>query len=293
MKRVLLCGLVVLVAADRAWAQKSLTLDEREASVGYINDLQGTDGGFRPSADDRVSQLGATVGALRGLKYLGGRPRNREGVTRFVKRCYDEKTGSFTDVPGGKTDVRPTAMGLMASVELELSLDEIKGPVEAYFAKNASRSLGDTYIAAAALHPAGIPASKAKDWIAAFEATRNSDGSYGKSVADTASAVVTILRLGGQVKDRDRVLEVLRSAQRSDGGFSTTGERSDLRTTYPVMRAFYMLREKPDLARCREFISKCRNADGGYGATPGQPSTVSTTYLACIIMHWIDELDGE
>ena len=153
--------------------------------------------------------------------------------------------------------------------------------------------MGDTYIAAAALHAARIQTSKAPAWIAAFEATRNPDGTYGKNISDTASAVVTTLRLGGQVKHRDRVVEILRSAQRDDGGFSATGQQSDLRTSYPVMRAFYMLREKPALARCREFISKCRNADGGYGATPGQPSTVSTTYLACIIMHWMDELGGE
>lgn len=293
MKRVLLCGLVVVVAADRAWAQKSLSLDQREATVSYINDLQGSDGGFRPSADDRASHLTTCVGAVRGLKYLGGRPRNREGVANFVQSCYDKQSGSFADVPGGKPDVRSTAMGLMSAVELEMPLDDIKGPVEAYFAQNASGNLSDTYIAAAALHPARIQASKAKDWIAAFEATRNSDGSYGKSIADTASAVVTTLRLGGQVKHRDRVVEILKSAQRADGGFSATSEHSDLRTSYPVMRAFYMLREKPDLARCSDFISHCRNADGGYGPSPGQPSTLSTTYFACIIMHWVDELGSE
>ena len=293
MKRVLLCGLVVVVAAERAWAQKSLSLDEREATVGYINNLQGSDGGFRPSADDRSSHLATCVGALRGLKYLGGRPRNREGVANFVQSCYDKQSGSFADVPGGKPDARSTAMGLMSAVELEMPLDDIKGPIEAYFAQNASGNLSDTYIAAAALHPARIQASKAKDWIGAFEATRNSDGSYGKSIADTASAVVTTLRLGGQVKHRDRVVEILKSAQRADGGFSATSEHSDLRTSYPVMRAFYMLREKPDLARCRDFIAHCRNADGGYGPSPGQPSALSTTYFACIIMHWTDELGGE
>ena len=293
MKRILLCGLVVLVAVDRAWAQKSLSPDEREATIRYINDLQGTDGGFRPSPEDRVSHLGSCVGALRGLKYLGGRPRDRDGAAKFVQSCYDKPSGSFADVPGGKPDVRSTAMGLMSAVELELPLDDMKRPIEAYFAQHASGNLSDTYIAAAALHPARIQASKAKDWVAAFDATRNPDGSYGKTIADTASAVVTTLRLGGQVKHRDRVVEILKSAQRGDGGFSVTSEHSDLRTSYPVMRAFYMLREKPDLARCRDFIAHCRNPDGGYGPSPGQPSTLSTTYFACIILHWMDELDGK
>src|SRR5207237_4193332 len=38
---------------------------------------------------------------------------------------------------------------------------------------------------------------------------------------------------------------------------------------------------------------RCRNADGGYGAAPGQPSTASTTYFASIVLDWADELDGK
>jgi hypothetical protein len=58
-----------------------------------------------------------------------------------------------------------------------------------------------------------------------------------------------------------------------------------------VMRAFYMLKEKPDLARLRGFVEHCRNADGGYGVTPGTPSSVTGTYYASIIQHWSDELE--
>ena len=56
------------------------------------------------------------------------------------------------------------------------------------------------------------------------------------------------------------------------------------------MRAFYLLKEKPkDVAQLKAYIAKHRNADGGYGAAPGQPSTVSGTYYAAVIGHWLEE----
>jgi hypothetical protein len=290
MPRPLIAAVVLLAVTVPARAQKSLDIEQREASIRYINDLQGTDGGFRPGPDDRVSQLGATNSALRALKYLGGRPRNRDAVVQFVQSCFDAETGGFAETPGGKPDVRSTAMGVMAHVELAMPLGDRQQRVVSYFVKHA-RSLPDMYIAAASLHPAGIVPPTAADWIAAFAATRHADGTYGKTIADTGGAVVTTLRLGGSVADKPGVTQILKAAQRLDGGFATA-ERSDLPTTYRVMRALYMLREKPDLTRCGEFVARCRNEDGGYGGSPGQPSSVSTTYFAMIILHWIDELSA-
>ena len=81
------------------------------------------------------------------------------------------------------------------------------------------------------------------------------------------------------------------AAQNAEGAFGTTGTSSDLETSYPVMRAFFMLKEKPDLARVRAFVDRCRNPDGGYGVRPGQPSAITSTYYASIILHWIDDLE--
>jgi hypothetical protein len=50
-----------------------------------------------------------------------------------------------------------------------------------------------------------------------------------------------------------------------------------------------MLHQKPENATaCRAFVARCRNADGGYGVAPGQPSSVSGTYFASIILHWLE-----
>lgn len=180
-------------------------------------------------------------------------------------------------------------MGLMAMVELKQPLEERLGRTADYFAANA-KTLPDTYIAAAALDAAGRKPADPAPWIAGWEAVRNPDGSYGKGAPDTASAVILTLRVGGTVKEPATAARALKAAQRPDGGFSLTGGESDLPTVYRMMRALIMLKEKPDVDRLSAFIARCRNADGGYGPTPGQPSTASATYNAAIVMKWIDEL---
>ncbi len=274
-----------------AGAQK-LDLEQIEQSIRYINDLQNTDGGFRPAATETLSDLGAVNSSMRALKYLHprARPRNLELPKEFVLKCYNRSTGSFSNRPGDKPDVRSTAMGLMAMVELKMPLAEYADPIQRYFAENA-KSLSDIYIAAAALHAAELTTPKAGDWISLFEKTHNADGTYGKEAFESAGAVITILRLGGKVSDEAGVAHNLRGAQQEDGGFARPGETSNLSTTYRIMRAFYMLREKPDVTRLTQFIARCRNEDGGYGAAPGQPSSTSATYFAAIVMHWLNELE--
>jgi hypothetical protein len=122
---------------------------------------------------------------------------------------------------------------------------------------------------------------------------RNKDGTYGKgdgTARATASAAVTVLRLGAKVEQQDSVLKALRDGQRKDGGFGKEDAAgSDLETTYRVMRCFHMLKEQPNAEACRAFLAKCRNADGGYGVAPGQPSSVAGTYYAGSVLHWLAE----
>ena len=82
-----------------------------------------------------------------------------------------------------------------------------------------------------------------------------------------------------------------KSGQRDDGGFSKAGEKgADLETTYRVLRGFVMVKERPaDPDKLRGFVARCRNADGGYGLAPGQPSNVTATYFASIILYWLND----
>ena len=135
-----------------------------------------------------------------------------------------------------------------------------------------------------------MKAPKALEWIAAVEATRNPDGTYGRNASDTAHAVVIILRLGGTVMDKAPIAKALKAAQSPDGSFSAREGVSDLPGTYTIMRALWMLKEKPNLAGVVEYIRRCRNAEGGYGASPGKPSNMAFTYMASSVLHWADEL---
>lgn len=285
MKRIsLLFALTALLAS--AVSAAPLTKDERQATIDFVMGLHNEDEGFRATPERGPSSLGATNSCLRALKYLGGR---QPGVTRFVYVCTDA-SGGFVDMPGAAATVRSTAMGLMVCTETKnrLAKDE-PYLIREYFEKNAI-GLPDIYIAAAALDPAGLKVKTTADWIKAFEATLNPDGTYGKSPADNAGAAITILRLGGTLKNPAAVASALKAAQRPDGGFAGMGDKSDLGTSYRVTRALYMLKEKPDIARLQDFIAKCRNEDGGYGISPGEPSSASATYFAAIVHHWLDEL---
>jgi hypothetical protein len=120
----------------------------------------------------------------------------------------------------------------------------------------------------------------------------NSDGTFGKGTGlarDTGGAVAAVLRLGGKVKDGSVIVKALDDHQRKDGGFGREDSHgSDLETSYRVTRTYVMLRARP--ARSDDlcaFIAKCRNTDGGYGVSPGAPSSAGGTYFAAIILHWL------
>jgi prenyltransferase beta subunit len=293
-------GFVLLLLVQSAPAQ---TPEQVQQTIKYVKALQQPDGGFVGAAPDPKldqaprSSLRATSAAIRTLKYFGGELPDRDKTAKFVTRCFDEKTGGYGDVSGGKPDVFLTAVGIMAAAELKLPPDPYVRKAVAYLTENA-KGFEDVRIAAAGLEAADTyPEKPVTDWLEQMEKLRNPDGSYGKPEGDarmTGSVVAMILRIHGRQLDgadaRAKSLRVLRGGQHVDGGYGKADARgSDLETTYRVMRAFHMLRENPkDATKMREFIAKCRNADGGYGVAPGQPSSVGGCYYAGIIRYWLN-----
>src|SRR5262249_46939362 len=150
----------------------------------------------------------------------------------------------------------------------------------------------DIRIAVAGFESLGQPSPRAKQWLEQVNKLFSADGTAGKGdgvARETGSVAVSVLRLGGELKDRKRILAALVEGQRKDGGYGKQGAAaSDLETTYRVMRAFVMLKARPkDVEGVRKFVARCRNADAGYGVAPGQESTVGVTYFAGIILHWL------
>jgi prenyltransferase beta subunit len=295
MQRYGLALLVVILVPLAAWGQ---TTEEKQATIAYLQACQHRDGGFFPSRPGKnqnatpKSSLRASSAALRALKYFGGEAKDREACAKFIASCFDKASGGFADHPGGQIDAATTAIGLLAVVEAKLPVKDYRAAAIKYLGEKV-KGFDDIRIAAAAVEAVKERTPQADTWLEQIAQMRNKDGTYGKGngvARATGGAAVAVLRLGGKVEQRDNVVQALKKGQRDDGGFGKEDAKtSDLETSYRVMRAFHMLREKPDVERCRAFIAKCRNADGGYGVEPGKPSTVGATYYAAIILHWMAE----
>jgi len=292
-------GLVIVLCVVYVTPGWSLTPEQRKATVAFLQNLQQPDGGFLPVPDDSrgnvKTSVRATTTALRALKYMGGEPKDKMGCAKFLRSCFDAKTGGFADHPGGLPDVNSTSAGIMGIVELGLPVQEYSEPVVRYLEENA-KNFEDIRIAAAALESIQHQSRQSGAWLEVINRNRLSDGTYSAKAAGraraTGGAVVAVLRLGGTVQDANKVAQVLREGQGKDGGFGKEDSPgSDLESTYRVVRAFVMLKKKPDVQGCRTFVESCRNKDGGYGLTPGAHSSAPTTYFASIILHWLKEMD--
>jgi prenyltransferase beta subunit len=288
--RMMCLGLGLLLLATPARGQ---TADEKKATLAHLHKLQNKDGAFRPTLAEGPSSLRATSAALRALKYFGGEAKNKAGCADFVRRCFDKASGGFADQPGGKTGVALTAVGLMALVELKAPVTEYEKPAIAFMSKNAGE-FEEVRMAAAGLETVGKRSPRNRDWLDQLARVQNADGTFGKGAGqarDTGGAAAAVLRLGGKLGKPEVVLAALNAGQRGDGGFGKADARgSDLETTYRVVRTYVMLKARPArVADCRAFVARCRNADGGYGHAPGQPSNVGGTYFASIVLHWLAE----
>lgn len=290
MKRLLPASLCLLLVVLPLHAQSAA---QKKSTVTYLQKLQADDGGFRADVRAAQSDLPATTAAFRALKYLGAAPRDRAACVAFIAHCFDKDSGGFAARPDGKAAYRPTAVGIMAVVDMKMSTAPYADAVVKYLDEH-SKTFEEIRLTAASFESLGKRPPHAEAWLAEIAKLRNSDGTYGKDsgmARDTGGAVCAVLRLGGKVEHPDTVLRVLNAGQRKDGGFGKAGAAgSDLESCYRIARAFHMLKSKPQAAeRLREFIDRCRNDDGGYGVAPGQPSNVGGCYYAGIILHWLDE----
>jgi prenyltransferase beta subunit len=293
MKRL---PLIVLAAAVGLAPVRAQNADDRKATVDYLRALQAADGSFGPnrpmSNAPLPTDLRSTSSALRALKHFGGEPKDAKAAAKYVDSCFDKGKGGFGLRPRGEPDVFTTAVGLMAVVELKMPQEPYVEAAVNYLAANA-KDFEQIRIAAAGLEAVGKHPKAADAWLEQLAKLRNPDGTYGKEAGvarDTGGAVAAVLRLGGKLEQRDNVVKALTNGQRADGGYGRADTKdSDLETTYRVLRTLHMLKEKPDVAKLRAFIAKCRNDDGGYSVTPGGKSSVGGTYFAGTILHWIDD----
>lgn len=298
MKRNAWVGLVggwlVLGAAQPGWGQ---TPAELMATARFAANFQNPDGGFAGKVGGE-SDLGATSSAVRILGYTAGSVRDVPGAITYVKSCYDEASGGFAPTPGGKPTIDSTVSGLNALVALHVDSKPYGDKAVAFFGREA-KTYEEVRVAIAGLEAIKAASPDYPRWTSeVINKDRNADGTYGTGAAKpkaTGGSAAALLRMGVPIEPEARaaILAAMRAGQREDGGWSGNDGPSDLPSSYRIMRAFFMMKEKPDLARIRGFIAQHRQSDGGYAAAPGAPATIGGTYFCSIMNYWARQLDGE
>ncbi len=164
----------------------------------------------------------------------------------------------------------------------------------AYLGKNA-QSFEEVRMAAAGLEAIGVTSPDTPRWLHQIERMRNPDGTFGTGAAvpfATGGAAAAILRLGYPLEHRDAIVKAIRAGQRPEGAWSKDDGPPDLSSSYRIMRAMFMLHERPDIDRLLAFVARCRKSDGSYSATPGGEGSLGGSYLATIIVYWSRQLMG-
>lgn len=299
---------IVLILSAVSYAQTNEIVEAVErklAAIRYVQALQDKDtGAFKATAEAKGPSLRATSAAIRTLSYHYRKPvkeavPNAAKTVAFVMSCFDPKTGGFADAPGGKPDIAITGIGVLAALELEIPRDKFAKAMD--YLKDNAKTFEDVRIGAAVVEVWGVKNCpfELDFWLkiakahGAMSITIDPKDGGAREVGSYAAMMLRLDVQPGGDRERMLIAERLRDGQRDDGGWGKKDEKvSDLETTYRVMRAFYLLKEKPkNAAKLSEFIGKCRNKDGGYGVKPGEPSSASGVYLVAAIGKWLDDME--
>ena len=287
---------IALVLAALGEGQTPLRAQSPEdfaQTAAFAAAQQNEDGGFA-AGPGQPSTLGATNSGLRVLDYVGGSVPDLAGCIAFVKACKI-KGGGFAQTPGGKHDVVTTAIGLLAAAELKIADRAMIDDALAYFGAEA-KSFEEVRMSIAGLEAVTAISPDFPRWAEQIESLRQPDGSFGDGAArafTSGGAGAAILRMGMNLEKRDAVIAAIKSGQRPEGAWSKDDGPPDLGSSYRVMRALYMLKEKTDVEKLIGFIGRCRRNDGSYSSTPGGPGSLGSTYFATIILHWLRLLDDK
>jgi hypothetical protein len=299
-------ALVIAFVPSVALAQAPAAATQKKETLKWVIELQDPTGGFYAAAKEPGSDvkpqpgLRATSAAVRAIKYLGGDIPNKDKHAAFVLKCFDPKTGGFAE-PGGKPDVTIASIGVMAAAELGIPKEKYAKAMD-YLKENA-KTFEDVRIGAAAVEAWGVKdcpfslkdwARIADDYLRSIKPTATRESLRDGESRDWGSVAAFNLRLGLlSANTFDDVGGFLGQGQRDDGGWGKRGEKpSDIETTYRVMRAFMLLKEKPkDIPALRKFIESHRNNDGGYATKPGDKSSVGGVYYAVVVTKWLDEME--
>lgn len=286
-----------LLPAQDSGSESALTAAQRKATVEYILSHQQDNGGFaEASKPGALASLPATFHAVYALKYFNGDLTNTKGCSEFVKGCWKKDSECFAASPGDKPSYRFTALGALIFYELRAYgvKDELSFTFPLIKAGEKLTKL-DEYVFVGKAWARGnsrvLEATGWKELIKQVKGHGFADGTFGKgdtAIRDTASGVIAVRGLGGELHKEAEVAKMLREAQRPDGGWGK--EFSDLATTSRVVEALSWIKGDSDVAACRRFVAKCRKENGSYALQPDQPGSLLATYEAGAALYNIQRV---
>ena len=292
MRRLHQTSALLLIGLASTASVRAQSPAEFAQTAAYVASLQNPDGGFGP-APGAPSTLGTTSGAVRILRYVGGSIPDVLNCIKYVRSCQVD--GGFAPTPGGKADSLTTSIGLLAVGELKIADRKVVDEAVAYFHDHA-KELEQVRMAVAGLEAVGGKSDDLPRWLDQVRTLGNPDGTFPEAPGQAFAAgtvAATILRSGGELPNREAAIAAIKAGQHPDGGWSKDAGPSDLSSSYRVMRALYLLKERPDLERLKAFIARCRKPDGTYSNRPDAPGDLGATYYAAIMTSWARKLDGE
>ena len=196
-----------------------------------------------------------------------------------------------------EAEVITTAVGLMAASELKIASPEMVKEAIGFLGKNAQGVRGSSDWRSQASSPFTPPRPIFRGGSSRSRPLRQPDGAFGQEPFPakpyaTGGAAAAILRMGLKLENRDAVINAIKAGQRPEGAWSKDDSPPDLGASYRVMRALYMLREKPDVDRLLSFVKGFRQSDGSYASKPGGAGDLGGAYTATIIVRWARLLSG-
>jgi prenyltransferase beta subunit len=95
-------------------------------------------------------------------------------------------------------------------------------------------------------------------------------------------------------KIKEKTANWLRSDQNADGGFGvTTGQPSNMQSTFLAIRSLYLLGERPsDVDKAIRWIASHQKEDGGFSGTLTTSSDLLFTYYSVGSLIMLDEMKG-
>ena len=118
-----------------------------------------------------------------------------------------------------------------------------------------------------------------------FNNTPVKDGGDG-NILNTYWGIDALHILGNEEQLKNETIKWLQSCQLKNGGFTyqpnpVIGANDDVAYTWAAVKALQLLSATPaDEKSCIQYLLSLRNADGGFGKQPGQPSSPMATYYA-------------